>query len=217
MKIKYNHHYTIVEKKIIQAYKLTAQQKITYIVLCSYAEDNDTCSLSFETIAKAVGCSQRKVIEIIRELVELKLIVEHKKIGSNDGSFENEYEIVSCFEHPIKQHSDEFQKGKTENIMVLNFGRICIDVKNSIVTFEGQAVELKAMEYKLLLYLAQHKNRTISKNEIFLKVWGESITSDNTLNVHIRHLRQKLEDDPKNPKFIKTVWGTGYVFSKFPC
>ena len=79
--------------------------------------------------------------------------------------------------------------------------------------FKGELrLELKAMEYKLLAYLIKNKNHTVSKHDIFRNVWEQSFTADNTLNVHIRHLREKIEDDPKNPRLIKTVWGTGYVF-----
>ena len=79
--------------------------------------------------------------------------------------------------------------------------------------FKGEIrLELKAMEYRLLAYLIKNKNHTVSKHDIFRNVWEQSFTADNTLNVHIRHLREKIEDDPKNPRLIKTVWGTGYVF-----
>jgi len=79
--------------------------------------------------------------------------------------------------------------------------------------FKGELrLELKAMEYKLLAYLIKNKNHIVSKHDIFRNVWEQSFTADNTLNVHIRHLREKIEDDPKNPRYIKTVWGTGYVF-----
>jgi len=71
-----------------------------------------------------------------------------------------------------------------------------------------------AMEYKLLAYLIKNKNRVVTKNEIFQNVWRDAITGDNTLNVHIRKLREKIEDDPNNPKHIKTVWGTGYIFEE---
>ena len=106
------------------------------------------------------------------------------------------------------------QKNNDINNNILDFGPIHIDIKNSIVTLNDEIIELKPMEYKLLLFLVQNKNRKLSKDEIFLKVWGDSITGDNTLNVHIRHLREKLEDDPQNPRFIKTIWGTGYMFKE---
>ncbi|MDR1322613.1 MAG: helix-turn-helix domain-containing protein, partial [Gracilibacteraceae bacterium] len=58
--------------------------------------------------------------------------------------------------------------------------------------------------------------RVVGKEELFREVWGDAVTGDNTLNVHIRRLREKLERDPNEPKYIKTVWGTGYVFEENP-
>jgi two-component system response regulator RegX3 len=68
------------------------------------------------------------------------------------------------------------------------------------------------MEYKLLTYLIQHKNRVIPKEELFTGVWGDVFAGDGTLNVHIRHLREKIEQNPNDPQFIRTIWGIGYAF-----
>jgi two-component system response regulator RegX3 len=95
---------------------------------------------------------------------------------------------------------------------VFVYENIQIDFENMSVYVNGQKIKLKTLEYKLLAYLVNNRNRTITKEEIFRKVWEDSITGDNTLNVHIRHLREKIEDNPNEPKYIKTVWGTGYVF-----
>lgn len=101
-------------------------------------------------------------------------------------------------------------KGKEE--ILHQFGKYTIDFsREKLFTLEGE-IKLKAMEYKLLVYLIQNKNRTIPKEELFQKVWKDAITGDGTLNVHIRRLREKIEEDPNNPKYIKTIWGTGYVF-----
>ena len=94
---------------------------------------------------------------------------------------------------------------------VLEFGQIQIDTKLQRVRVNGADIQLKALEYKLLSYLAKNKNRIITKNELFQKVWGDSFVGDGTLNVHIRYLREKIERNPKEPQYIKTVWGTGYV------
>jgi len=91
-------------------------------------------------------------------------------------------------------------------------GEIKIDFENMTVHVSGQKMKLKTLEFKLLSYLVKNKNRVISKDEIFRKVWEDSITSDNTLNVHVRHLREKIEENPNEPQYIKTIWGTGYVF-----
>ena len=101
-------------------------------------------------------------------------------------------------------------RGDTDS--VISFGNFTIDLKMEKLLEGNKEIKLKAMEYKLLTYLAQHKNRTITKVELFQKVWGDAITGDGTLNVHIRRLREKVEEDPNEPCYIKTIWGTGYVF-----
>ncbi|MBO7632751.1 MAG: winged helix-turn-helix domain-containing protein, partial [Lachnospiraceae bacterium] len=68
-------------------------------------------------------------------------------------------------------------------------------------------------EYALLSCLYEHRNKIVTKEELFDLVWGDAFYSDGTLNVHIRKLREKLEDDPNAPTLIKTIWGTGYILS----
>ncbi|WP_040948238.1 response regulator transcription factor [Gorillibacterium massiliense] len=94
---------------------------------------------------------------------------------------------------------------------LLSFGPVKIDPVLCRVRMNGEEVKLKSLEYKLLHYLAVNKNRIIPKEELFQNVWGDSFVGDGTLNVHIRHLREKLEDLPHEPRYIKTVWGRGYV------
>lgn len=94
----------------------------------------------------------------------------------------------------------------------ITFGKFIINLHQERVFINGIDLEFKTMEYKLLSYLAQNKGRIISKEELFHKVWGDTITGDGTLNVHIRRIRERIEDCPSNPKYIRTVWGTGYIF-----
>lgn len=94
----------------------------------------------------------------------------------------------------------------------IDFGQCSIDLRNGDVVKNGKRVLLKSMEQKLLLYLAKNAGHEVSKEELFCHVWGNSITGDGTLNVHIRHLREKLEENPNEPQFLKTVWGVGYLF-----
>lgn len=76
----------------------------------------------------------------------------------------------------------------------------------------GQEIPLKGLEFKLLNYLVQNKGRIVPKEELFDRVWEDVFTGDSTLNVHIRHLREKLENHPNEPVHIKTVWGRGYSY-----
>ena len=80
------------------------------------------------------------------------------------------------------------------------------------VSIKGKEIPLKAKEFALLKCLFEHRNSIVTKETLFEKVWGDSFYSDGTLNVHIRKLREKLEDNPNEPKLIKTIWGTGYIF-----
>ncbi|WNS40727.1 response regulator transcription factor [Paenibacillus sp. MMS20-IR301] len=93
-----------------------------------------------------------------------------------------------------------------------SFGCFRLDRVTEKLTNNGQEIKLKAMEYKLLSYLLQNRNRPLSKEELFTNVWNDAITGDGTLNVHIRRLREKIEASPNEPQFIKTLWGTGYIF-----
>lgn len=76
---------------------------------------------------------------------------------------------------------------------------------------DGREVLLKAKEFKLLKCLFEHRNTIVRKEDLFDMVWGDAYFSDGTLNVHIRKLREKLEENPNEPKLIKTIWGTGYI------
>lgn len=96
--------------------------------------------------------------------------------------------------------------------LIIQAGRIQIDPELRRASLDGVALKLKTMEYKLLHYLIQHKNRVIPKEELFTGVWGDVFAGDGTLNVHIRHLREKIEPNPNDPQYIRTVWGIGYAF-----
>lgn len=86
-----------------------------------------------------------------------------------------------------------------------------IDSATMSCTVEGKTVQLKSKEFQLLSCLYSHRNTIVTKEQLFNEVWGDSFYSDSTLNVHIRRLREKIESDPNEPRFIKTVWGTGYI------
>lgn len=94
----------------------------------------------------------------------------------------------------------------------LVFGELEIDLEGGRVKRSGRDVDLTAVEFKLLAYLVKNRNKVIDKQDIFDKVWDDSFVSDGTLNVHIRHLREKLEEDPNDPSYIKTSRGRGYMF-----
>ena len=92
-------------------------------------------------------------------------------------------------------------------------GDICINKVSRTVYKNGVQLQMTAKEFDLLLLLVENKGRVLSKEYIFNQIWGsDSFSEQQTLTVHIKWLRQKIEDAPKNPKRILTVWGVGYKF-----
>lgn len=91
-------------------------------------------------------------------------------------------------------------------------GYLKLDPVNKTVFVNGEEKKITSIELKLLEYLIENKNRLVTKNEIFDKVWNDKFTTDGTLNVHIRKIREAIEKDPQDPKYIVTVWKEGYKF-----
>lgn len=90
--------------------------------------------------------------------------------------------------------------------------RLTVDFNAKQAVVDGVPAKLTALEFRLLTYLVKNENRVVSKQEIFNKVWEDKFTGDGTLNVHIRKIREAIEREPSDPKYIITVWGDGYKF-----
>lgn len=103
------------------------------------------------------------------------------------------------------------ERMEASDVLVMEKG-FDLDERAMQVRIDGQEIRLKTKEFKLLSYLYAHKNQVVTKNELFSNVWGDEFYSDGTLNVHIRKIREKIEVNPNEPKYIKTIWGTGYRF-----
>jgi len=98
---------------------------------------------------------------------------------------------------------------------VFTVGGLTIDDNHKTVTVDGADVRLTPLEYKIALLLIRNPGRVFSIDEIYERVWGEdAYAADNTVAVHIRRIREKIEFDPKNPNYIKVVWGIGYKMER---
>ena len=99
-----------------------------------------------------------------------------------------------------------------ENVHVI--GGLEINEDAVEVTMDGRPVKLTPIEYKILLLLAKNPGRVFSSEEIYERVWQEKAINTDTIMVHVRNIREKIEIDPKNPKYLKVVWGVGYKMEK---
>lgn len=100
------------------------------------------------------------------------------------------------------------QEERRENIYCV--GGLELDEEKSVISLDGNAVRLTPIEYKLLALLMKHPGRVFSADELYERVWNEKAITTDTVMVHIRNIREKIEIDPKNPRYLKVVWGVGY-------
>jgi len=105
-------------------------------------------------------------------------------------------------------------KRRYENSELVS-GDIRLDKQRRLVYRRGEAVAMTAKEFDLLQFFMENSNKTLSKDKIFNQIWGfDSFSEPQTLTVHIKWLREKIEENPKSPKHILTVWGVGYRFEE---
>jgi DNA-binding response OmpR family regulator len=105
------------------------------------------------------------------------------------------------------------RKGDAEGEQVIEYGHLRIDPISRYVTVRGSQVELTLKEFDLLFLLAQHPRQVFTRNQLLERVWGNANYIDpGTVTVHIRRLREKIEEHPAAPRYLMTVWGVGYRF-----
>ncbi len=102
-------------------------------------------------------------------------------------------------------------KSLSASVSSKNDDDFSLDEPTMSVILKGNVISLKAKEFALIKCLYEHRNTIVPKDTLFEEVWKDTFYSDATLNVHIRKLREKLEENPNEPRLIKTVWGTGYM------
>lgn len=105
---------------------------------------------------------------------------------------------------------------ETDEDRIVN-GGLVLDKKQRIAIVEGEDVRLTAKEYQILSLFMEHPGQVFSAEQIYENVWNETAdyAVENTVMVHIRHIREKIEIDPKNPRYVKVVWGIGYKMEKY--
>ena len=127
----------------------------------------------------------------------------------------NPLEMVSRVKAQLRRFTLYNGNGRQENSKIYDGGGLIVNHETHECTLYERAVNLSPTEFNILWLLCQNAGKVVSTEDIFEKVWGEKyLDSNNTVMVHIRRIREKLNEPPRNPKFIKTVWGVGYKIEK---
>ncbi len=121
----------------------------------------------------------------------------------------NPSELVARVKSQLRRYTTFGSMEKQSGEIVID--GLYINTENKTVKVDGEDIRLTPIEYKILELLAKNRKRVFSAEDIYRNVWNEeTVVGDNTIAVHIRHIREKIEINPKEPKYLKVVWGIGY-------
>lgn len=122
-------------------------------------------------------------------------------------------ELVARVKAVLRRMSSTKSEVQNEKVLTFDDGSLVIDTLSHQVSVSGDSIELTATEFNLLHFMANHPNQVFSRDQLLEKVWGMTDYVDpNTVTVHIRRVREKIESNPGKPNWLQTVWGVGYKF-----
>lgn len=164
----------------------------------------------------------------IRENMSLPIIILSAKsedadkiLGLNIGADDymtkpfNPLELVARVKSQLRRYTQLGSTARSDNQSEFRTEGLVIRDDLKEVTVDGEKVKLTPIEYNILLLLVKNQGKVFSINQIYENIWNEeAIGADNTVAVHIRHIREKIEINPKEPRYLKVVWGVGYKVEK---
>lgn len=144
-----------------------------------------------------------------------------KILGLNIGADDyitkpfNPLELVARVKSHLRRYMQLGSTAIKESEAIYTVGGLAINDDLKEVTVDGEPVKLTPIEYNILLLLVKHQGKVFSIDQIYENIWNENAVGvDNTVAVHIRHIREKIEINPKEPRYLKVVWGVGYKIEK---
>ncbi len=218
------------DKEIVDAIEIYLQQE-GYNVLKAYDGEQALAILQQEEVHLIIldlmmpKMDGIHAIMKIREDSSIPIIVlsaksedTDKVLGLNLGADDyvakpfNPLELIARVKSQIRRYTDfGSAEAPADSEKIYRTGGLMINDDRKEVTVDGEPVKLTRIEYNILLFLVKNKGKVFSIDQIYEEIWKEeAFGADNTVTVHIRHIREKIEIDPKNPKYLKVIWGIGY-------
>ena len=195
-----------------QALKILETEEVHLLVL-------DVMMPRLDGIRATLKIREKHSIPII--ILSAKSEDADKILGLNVGADDyvtkpfNPLELVARVKSQLRRYTQLGGTAKKESEHVYEVGGLQINDDLKEVTVDGEKVKLTPIEYNILLLLMKNQGRVFSIDQIYESIWNEeAIGADNTVAVHIRHIREKIEINPKDPRYLKVVWGVGYKIEK---
>ena len=195
-----------------EALKMLESQEVHLLVL-------DVMMPRLDGIRATLKIRENNSIPII--ILSAKSEDADKILGLNVGADDyvtkpfNPLELVARVKSQLRRYTQLGGSVKEKSERVYEVGGLAINDDLKEVTVDGEVVKLTPIEYNILLLLMKNQGRVFSIDQIYESIWNEdAIGADNTVAVHIRHIREKIEINPKEPRYLKVVWGVGYKIEK---
>ena len=204
--------------KVLKAYdgeealKVLDREKVDLLII-------DVMMPKLDGIRATLKIREKKNMPII--ILSAKSEDADKILGLNVGADDymtkpfNPLELTARVKSQLRRYTQLGSTINKSNQAVYAVGGLSIDDEQKEVTVDGEPVRLTPIEYNILLLLVKNQGKVFSIDQIYESIWNEdAIGVDNTVAVHIRHIREKIEINPKEPRYLKVVWGVGYKIEK---
>ena len=204
--------------KVLKAYdgeealKVLDREKVDLLII-------DVMMPKLDGIRATLKIREKKNMPII--ILSAKSEDADKILGLNVGADDymtkpfNPLELTAWVKSQLRRYTQLGSTIDKSNQAVYAVGGLSIDDEQKEVTVDGEPVRLTPIEYNILLLLVKNQGKVFSIDQIYESIWNEdAIGVDNTVAVHIRHIREKIEINPKEPRYLKVVWGVGYKIEK---
>ena len=192
----------------VQAVAMMKQKKIDLLII-------DVMMPKLDGVRATLQIRKESSIPII--ILSAKAEDTDKILGLNVGADDyitkpfNPLELVARVKSQLRRYTTFSNQAGTSAEEVYEVRGLTINDSLKKVCVDGEEVKLTPIEYNILLLLVKNKGKVFSINQIYESIWNEeAIGADNTVAVHIRHIREKIEINPKDPRYLKVVWGVGY-------
>ena len=221
------------DKEIVEAIEIYLTQE-GYEVLKAYDGEEAIQTLKKEHVDLLIMDVMMPRLDRIRATLKIReenslpiIILSAKSedadkiLGLNIGADDyvtkpfNPLELVARAKSQLRRYTQLGSTVQDEKKEVYEVGGLSINDELKEVTVDGESVRLTPIEYNILLLLVKNQGKVFSIDQIYENIWNEeAIGADNTVAVHIRHIREKIEINPKEPRYLKVVWGVGYKIEK---
>lgn len=220
------HYNCLIVDDEIELAKMTCEYFQMFDVTCAFVESAEECNMflkehTLDILLLDINLKEESGFQLckhIREKSDIPILFISARQSDDDvlialniggDDYIKKPYTLSVLLAKVKVMMKRMQKNDT--ILVQEYRTMRIDEATMRVYVKDKEIQLKAKEFKLFQCLFQNKNTIVTKERLFNMVWGDTFFSDGTLNVHIRKLREKIEETPNEPQYIKTIWGTGYM------